>query len=95
MLRQNAEQKSLDGYRLTLDMPCYIAVMTYADDRDLRQQLYKAYSTRASDEAANEGFDNSAIMVEILQLRQQKAALIGFENYAEYSLQTKMAASPP
>ena len=94
MLKQYAEQKSLKGYRITLDMPCYIAVITYADDRELRKQLYQAFSTRASDQGfTDEKWDNADIMVEILQLRQQKAQLLGFEHYAELSLQRKMANS--
>lgn len=93
MLQQYAQHKSLDGYRLTLEMPCYIAVITYADDRELREQIYRAYCTRASDQAECKDFDNADIMVEILQKRQQKAALLGFDHYAELSLQTKMASS--
>jgi oligopeptidase A len=94
MLKQYAEQKSLDGYRITLDMPCYIAVITYADDRDLRKQLYQAFSTRASDQGfTDKKWDNADIMVKILQLRQHKAELLGFANYAELSLQRKMANS--
>lgn len=94
MLKQYAEQKSLDGYRLTLDMPCYIAVITYAEDRELREQIYRAFTTRASDQGVTDkSFDNADIMVEILQKRQEKAQLLGFDNYAELSLQTKMAES--
>lgn len=93
MLRQYAQQKSLDGYRLTLEMPCYIAVITYADDRELRRQIYHAYTTRASDLSDTGDWDNAPIMVEILQLRQKKAKLLGFEHYAELSLETKMAGS--
>ncbi len=94
MLKQYAEQKSLPGYRITLDMPCYIAIMNYADDRALRQQLYQAFSTRASDQGpTDKKWDNSSIMVEILQLRQRKARLLGFDSYAELSLQRKMAES--
>lgn len=94
MLKQYAELKSLKGYRITLDMPCYIGVMTYADDRALRKQLYKAFTTRASDQGVTDKkWDNSKVMVEILQLRQQKARLLGFAHYAELSLQLKMANS--
>jgi oligopeptidase A len=92
MLKQNAESKSLQGYRLTLDMPCYIAIVTYADDRELRKEIYQAYSTRASDQGiTDKKWDNAEIMLKILQKRQQKAALLGFNNYAELSLETKMA----
>jgi oligopeptidase A len=92
MLQQSAQAKSLDGYRLTLDMPCYIAIMTYAEDRELRKTLYQAYSTRASDQGFTEKrWDNAAIMVEILQKRDEKAKLIGYQDFAQLSLQTKMA----
>ena len=65
--------------------------MTYADDRTLREELYKAYVTRASDQSEQTEFDNSKIMEEILSLRQEMAKLLGFNNYAEYSLASKMA----
>ncbi len=94
MLRQSAEQKGLDGYRVTLDMPSYLAVITYADNRALRQSIYEAYVTRASDrEITDKIWDNAGIMVDIVAKRQEKARLLGFANYAEYSLETKMAAS--
>ena len=94
MLKQNAKQKSLDGYRITLDMPCYIAVITYADDRALRKSIYEAFTTRASDQGiTDKKFDNAEIMVEILQKRQEKARLLGFKNYVQLSLETKMATS--
>ena len=94
MLRQLAEQKELPGYRVTLDMPCYLAVMTYGDNRALRQALYEAYVTRASDRGVTDKkWDNASIMVDILRKRQEKAKLLGFSGYAEYSLQTKMASS--
>ena len=94
MLRQLATQKELTGYRVTLDMPCYLAVITYADNRDLRKALYEAYVTRASDQGITDKiWDNAAIMVEIVAKRQEKAKMLGFSTYAEYSLETKMAAS--
>jgi oligopeptidase A len=94
MLRQLAEQKELPGYRLTLDMPCFLAVITYADNRSLRQTIYEAYVTRASDQDPdNIIWDNAPIMQEIVAKRQEKAKLLGFSSYAEYSLQTKMASS--
>ena len=65
--------------------------MTYADDRALREELYRAYVTRASDQSEQTEFDNSKIMEEILSLRQEMAKLLGFNNYAEYSLASKMA----
>ena len=78
-------------YVATLDIPCYIAVMTYAEDRTLRETLYHAYVTRASDLFEPKAFDNAPIMVDILAKRQQKAQLLGFDNFAELSLATKMA----
>ena len=92
MLKQSAQQKNLEGYRISLDMPCYIAVITYADDPQLRKAIYQAYTTRASEIGiTDKKWDNGSIMAEILQKRQQKAQLLGFKNYAEYSLETKMA----
>jgi oligopeptidase A len=92
MLRQLAEQKELPGFRVTLDMPCYLAVITYADNRSLRQAIYEAYVTRASDrKVTDKKWDNAPIMQEIATKRQEKAKLLGYDNYAEYSLQTKMA----
>ncbi|WP_228266959.1 M3 family metallopeptidase, partial [Acinetobacter ursingii] len=73
------------------DFPAYFAIMTYADDRALREELYRAYVTRASDQSEPTEFDNSKIMEEILSLRQEMAKLLGFNNYAEYSLASKMA----
>ncbi len=94
MLRQLAEQKALSGYRVTLDMPCYLAVMTYADNRKLRKALYQGFVTRASDEGiTDKSWDNSPIMQAIVAKRREKAKTLGFDNYAEYSLETKMASS--
>lgn len=87
-----AEAKSLEGYLLTLDAPCYIAVVSYCDNRALREQMYRAYSSRASDQGPNAGeFDNSELMANISGKRHELAQLLGFKNYAEYSLATKMA----
>ena len=92
MLRQNAANKGQDGWLLTLEIPCYIAVSTYADDRGLREQIYSAYVTRASDQGPHAGqWDNGPIMEKILDLRHEAARLLGFANYAERSLATKMA----
>ncbi|KPK11694.1 MAG: oligopeptidase A [Acidithiobacillales bacterium SG8_45] len=89
---QAAKEKELDGWCFTLDGPSYLAFMTYADDRDLRQQLYQAYVCRASDQGPNAGkWDNGPVIDEMLALRQEAAHLLGFDNYAEYSLATKMA----
>ena len=91
LLKQYGQQRELDQCVATLDIPAYLAIMTYADDRQLREQLYRAYTTRASDQSQHPEFDNSAVMQEILALRQELAALLGFANYAEYSLASKMA----
>ena len=95
MAKQAAEQKQLDGWRFTLDFPSYYAVLSYADDRELRHAMYQAYVTRASDQGPNAGqFDNSAVMEEILALRHEVAQLLGFNNFAERSLAKKMAQTP-
>ncbi len=95
LARQTAESKGMSGWLLTLDFPSYYAVMTYADDRDLRFEVYQAYSTRASDQGPHSGkWDNSTIMDEILSLRHEKSQLLGFQNFAELSIATKMALSP-
>ncbi|HEX4871833.1 MAG TPA: M3 family metallopeptidase [Nevskiaceae bacterium] len=92
--RQKAEARGESGYRLTLDFPSYDAVISYADDRELRRRLYEAYATRASDQGPQAGrFDNGPLIEEILRLRQEQAALLGFSDYAAYSLATKMADS--
>lgn len=93
--KQMAEAKALDGWLITLDFPSYLAVMTHAENRELRREVYEAFSTRASDQGPHAGkWDNSEIMTEILTLRQELAALLGFAHYGEYSLATKMAESP-
>jgi len=90
--RQLAEQKGQQGWLFTLDIPSYLPVMMYADNRELRAELYEAFTTRASDQGPNAGkWDNSAIMTELLTLRRELAKLLGFGNYAELSLATKMA----
>lgn len=94
MAVQAAGKEELEGWLFTLDAPSYIAVMTYADERSLREEMYRAYSTRASDQGPNAGeFDNSTIMEEILKNREQLAGLLGYNNYAEYSIANKMAES--
>ncbi len=81
-------------YILTLDYPCFHAVMTYAEDQSLREEMYQAYVTRASELGPNANeFDNSTLIKEILSLKHEKALLLGFNNYAELSLATKMAPS--
>ena len=91
-MKQAAEAKNLDGWLISLEFPSYFAVMTYANDRALREEVYAAYCTRASDQGPNAGKnDNGPVMLEILALRQELAKLLGFTNYAELSLASKMA----
>ncbi|MGS2719450.1 oligopeptidase A [Paraglaciecola aestuariivivens] len=92
--KQLAQSKELDGWLFTLDIPSYLPVMTHADNRALREQMYLAYTTRASEQGPNAGkWDNTEIINETLSLRQELAKLLGFKNYAEYSLASKMANS--
>ena len=92
--RQAAERDGKNGYLLTLDFPCFFGVLAHCDNRGLREEMYTAFGTRASDQGPHAGrWDNSAIMDEILALRHEKAQLLGFSNYAELSLATKMADS--
>ncbi len=94
MAKQTAQQKDQQGYLFTLEFPSYFAVMSYADDRTLREEMYIAYATRASDQGPSAGeFDNTPLMGQILALRHELAQLLGFENYAQRSLATKMAPS--
>ncbi|WP_411879942.1 M3 family metallopeptidase [Polaromonas sp. YR568] len=94
--RTQAEAEGKAGYRLSLKMPSYLPVMQFAVSSKLRESLYKAYTTRASDQAAPEfsKFDNSAIMKEILALRLEEAKLLGYNNFGEVSVVAKMAKSP-
>ena len=95
VLRRYAEDQDLDGYLVTLKQPSVQAVLTYADNRGLRERVYWAYQTRASDQGPNAGkFDNSARIEQIMALRHEAAQLLGFANAAEESLATKMAGSP-
>ncbi|MEZ5580855.1 MAG: oligopeptidase A [Candidatus Competibacteraceae bacterium] len=95
LARQTARQRDLDGWLLTLELPSYLPVLNYADDRELRRTLYDAYCTRASDQGPNAGqWDNGAVMERILALRHEVAQLLGFHDYSDYSLATKMADSP-
>ena len=91
LLKQYGQQRELEQAVATLDIPAYLAIMTYADDRDLREELYKAYTTRASDQSEHSEFDNTSVMEEILSLRHEMAQLLGFSHYAEFSLASKMA----
>ena len=93
--RYEAETRKLKGWVFTLDYPSYSAVITHAEDRALREEMYRAYATRASDQGPNKGrWDNSKAMRDILGLRRQAAQLTGFRNYAEYSLASKMLRTP-
>ncbi len=95
LARQAAQQRGLDGWLLTLELPSYLPVLNYADDRALRQELYDAYCTRASEQGPNAGqWDNGPVIERILALRHELARLLDFRDYAEYSLATKMADSP-
>lgn len=88
----DATSQQKTGYLLTLQAPCYQAILTYADDAQLREQFYRAYTTRASDQGPQAGqFDNGPVMLTILHLRQQLAQLLGFEQYVDYALSTRMA----
>jgi oligopeptidase A len=96
---QAAHQKDLQGYLFTLDIPSYLPVMMYCDNRELREEMYRAYVTRASDQdgpsvGGEAGkYDNAGIIDESLALKHEIATLLDFDNYADYSLATKMAES--
>jgi len=92
--RVAAEKDGLTGWKLTLQMPCYIPVQTYAEHRPLREALYRANAVRAS-EFGDATLDNSGNIDRVLALRAELAALLGFANYAEYSIATKMADDAP
>ena len=93
--KAQAEAKGQEGWLLTLDIPSYLPVMTYCDNQALREEMYRAYATRASDQGPNAGkWDNGPIMAEELALRHELAQLLGFDSYAHKSLATKMAQSP-
>jgi len=95
LMREAAREAGHDGFLVTLKPPSVNAILTYADNRDLRQRVYTAHHTRASDQGPQAGrFDNSARIGEILKLRHEAAQLLGFANAAEESLATKMAATP-
>jgi oligopeptidase A len=91
-----AKADDKDGYKLTLKMPCYLPVMQFAHSSQLRETMYRAYVTRASDQAAPEGlkFDNTQVVRDILALRQEEARLLGYPNFATVSVVPKMAQSP-
>ncbi|MBM3360666.1 MAG: M3 family metallopeptidase [Betaproteobacteria bacterium] len=87
-----AKEDKKEGYKFTLHFPSYLPVMQYADNRILREKLYHAYATRAS-ELASPKFDNTKLIEEILELRYESSKLLGFKNFTEMSLITKMAKS--
>ncbi|HEX4985438.1 MAG TPA: M3 family metallopeptidase [Burkholderiales bacterium] len=88
-----ARQAGAAGWKFTLQMPSYLPVMQYAQDRELREQLYRAYTTRAA-EFGDPKWDNTAIILDILRLRRSQARLLGMDSFAQLSLQPKMADSP-
>lgn len=96
LARQAATSNEQQGYRLTLDFPSYHAVMTFADDRELRKEVYTAYLTRASHNGPDPKpeRDNAVLIEKITALRLAKAKLLGFEHYADYSVATKMVKNP-
>lgn len=90
--KEAADKKQLTGWLFTLEFPSYYAVMNYADSQELRRIIYTAYATRSSDQGPNAGqWDNSEVMRDILSARKKLASLLGYSNYAEFSLATKMA----
>ena len=94
LAKQAAKSEQLDGWLLTLDFPSFYPVQAYADNRKLREEVYTAYITRASELGPGNGrWDNSDVMEDILRLRHEAAQLLGYPNYAECSLATKMASS--
>ncbi len=95
MAEQFAKRDELDGWVFTLDFPSYMPVMSYADNREFREEMYTAFATKASDQGPNAGqWNNTDVMTDILKLRHELAELIGFESHAHRSLATKMAQSP-
>ncbi|MFG6449397.1 M3 family metallopeptidase [Roseateles sp. BYS180W] len=92
--RAAAEAEGQAGHKLTLHFPSYFPVMQYAQNRGLRETLYRAYVTRASELGAKPEHDNSALMQQLLALRQEEAQLLGYRSFAEVSLVPKMAQSP-
>lgn len=92
--KETAEAADQKGYRITLQIPHYLAVLQYADNRKLRETLYHAYVTRASELDFEGKFNNNDVMNRIVELRAKEASLLGYRNYGEVSLATKMAKSP-
>lgn len=92
--KETAKANDQEGYRITLQIPHYLAVLQYAQNRKLRETLYHAYVTRASELDFDGKFNNNDVMRRIVELREKEAALLGYQNYGEVSLATKMAQSP-
>ncbi|HEX4780870.1 MAG TPA: M3 family metallopeptidase [Usitatibacter sp.] len=92
--REAAAKDGREGWKLTLQMPCYMPVMQYADHHGLREGMYRAYVTRASELGADPKWDNTAVIRDILRLRAEAGHLLGYRNFAEVSLARKMASSP-
>lgn len=95
--REKAKQNGLsDSWQFGIDAPTFITILSYSENRSLRETMYRAYVSRASDiSTSGDNFDNSQIMVDILKVKKQIATILGFSSYAEYSLETKMAADVP
>ncbi len=92
--RASAEREGKPGWRFTLHFPSYFPILQYADDRALRETIYRANATKASELGAKPEWDNTSNIVEILKLRDEEAKLLGYANFAEVSLVPKMASSP-
>lgn len=92
LARATAESRGMSGYLITLEIPSYLPIITYCDNRELRKEIYEAYATRASDRGPSmKEWDNSGIINQLLQLRYKMAKMLGFKDHAEKSLVTKMA----
>ncbi len=91
--REAAQADGKPGWKLTLRMPCYLPLMQYAENRELRRTMHRAFATRASDLGLDPARDNTALIARILELRREAAQLLGFDDYAELSLVPKMATS--
>jgi len=92
--RANAEKEGKSGWRFTLHFPSYFPILQYADDRALRETIYRANATKASDLGTNPEWDNTQNITDILKLRDEEAKILGYKNFAEVSLVPKMATSP-
>jgi oligopeptidase A len=92
--RSEAQGEGRSGYKLTLRYPCFMPVMQYADNRDIRARMHRGFATLASDLGERPEWDNTAVIARILELRREEATLLGYANYAELSLVPKMAQTP-